>query len=77
MPTIPVGAQVFDLVFHPTETTVFLGLLTGEIKAYKYDEQGSASETFSLQPSKKSCRGLALTDGGSKLHAVGKAKALQ
>ncbi|KLO12503.1 WD40 repeat-like protein [Schizopora paradoxa] len=76
MPTIPVGAQVFDLVFHPTENTVFLGLLTGEVKAFKYDDQGSASETFSLQPSKKSCRGLALSDGGSKLHVVGKAKSL-
>ena len=77
MPAIPVGAQVFDLVFHPKDPVVYLGLLTGEIKALRYDEDGNARDISSLRPSKRSCRGLALNEDGSRIYAVGKAKALQ
>ncbi|TFK31954.1 WD repeat-containing protein JIP5 [Crucibulum laeve] len=76
MPEIPAGAQIFDVVFHPRFSTVYTGLLTGHIKAFSYDDQGNHKQAFSLRPSKKSCRGLALDDDGSHLYAVGKSKAL-
>jgi hypothetical protein len=77
MPEIPVDAQIFDLVFHPTFSTVYTGLLTGYIKAFAYDQQGNHKNVFSLRPSKKSCRGLSINEDGSYLYAVGKSKALQ
>ncbi|KAK2460777.1 hypothetical protein APHAL10511_007247 [Amanita phalloides] len=71
---IPVGAQIFDLVFHPTFATVYVGLLTGHVKAFAYDSKGNYESTFTIQPSKRSCRGLSINDDGSQLYAVGKAK---
>ncbi|KAF4612661.1 hypothetical protein D9613_011731 [Agrocybe pediades] len=76
MPEIPVGAQIFDVVFHPTFCTVYTGLLTGHVKAFAYDEQGNHKSAFALRPSKSSCRGLSLNQDGSHLYAVGKAKSL-
>ncbi|CAA7269911.1 unnamed protein product [Cyclocybe aegerita] len=76
MPEIPVGAQIFDVVFHPTVSTVYAGLLTGHVKAFAYDEQGNHKALFSVRPSKSSCRGLSLDEDGKHLYAVGKAKAL-
>ncbi|KAF8065176.1 WD repeat-containing protein JIP5 [Lyophyllum atratum] len=76
MPEIPAGAQVFDLVFHPTHSTVYTGLLTGHVRAFAYDDQGQTQRTFSVRPSKRSCRALAIDGDGSHLYAVGKAKAL-
>ena len=77
MPDIPVGSQIFDLIFHPTHPTVYTGLLDGQVKAFSYDEQGNYDSKFQLKPTKKSCRGLAISPDGSKLWATGKAKALQ
>jgi hypothetical protein len=76
MPDIPVGAQIFDLVFHPTHSTVYTGLLTGEIKSFTYDEQGQYESGFTQRPSKRSCRGLTLSEDGVHLWAVGKSKSL-
>ena len=76
MPDIPVGAQIFDLVFHPTESVVYTGLLSGEVKAYGYDEQGNHELKFRVRPTKKSGRGLTMSEDGSKLWAVGKSKAI-
>lgn len=76
MPDIPVGAQIFDLAFHPSNTTVYTGLLNGSVKAFRYDEQGQHDQTFSLQPSKRSCRCLAANQDGSHLFAAGKAKSI-
>ncbi|KAJ7704313.1 WD40-repeat-containing domain protein [Mycena rosella] len=75
MPEIPVGAQIFDLVFHPTHSTVYTGLLTGHIKAFAYD-QSSHKKTFSVRPSKRSCRALTINDDGTRLYAAGKGKAI-
>lgn len=72
MPEIPVGAQIFDVVFHPTFSTVYTGLLTGYVKAFSYDDQGNHQPAFSVRPSKSSCRGLSLDQDGSHLYAVGK-----
>lgn len=76
MPDIPVGTQIFDLVFHPTDSIVFAGLLTGHVRAFSYDEQGTYDDRFALRPSKRSCRALAISEDGSKLWAAGKAKTL-
>lgn len=77
MPEIPVGAQIFDVVFHPTFSTVYTGLLTGFVKAFSYDDQGNHKPAFSVRPSKSSCRGLSLDQDGSHLYAVGKGKSLK
>jgi hypothetical protein len=77
MPEISVGAQIFDLVFHPSHSTVYTGLLTGHVKAFSYDDQGNHKRTFSVRPSKRSCRGLAINEDGTHLYAVGKSKALK
>ncbi|PPQ65132.1 hypothetical protein CVT24_003222 [Panaeolus cyanescens] len=76
MPEIPVGAQIFDVVFHPTFATVYTGLLTGHVKAFAYDDQGAHKPVFSVRPAKSSCRGLSLNQDGSQLYAVGKGKSL-
>lgn len=76
MPDIPVGAQIFDLVFHPNRAVVYAGLLTGEIKAFSYSDQGQHERSFSLRPSKRSCRGLSIDEDGTQLWAVGKARSL-
>ncbi|TFL03891.1 WD40-repeat-containing domain protein [Pterulicium gracile] len=76
MPNIQTGGQVFDLAFHPTHETVYTALLTGEVKAFQYDEQGNSTLSFEAKPSKKSCRGLSLTRDGAKLWSVGKGKAI-
>lgn len=77
MPEIPTGGQVFDIVFHPTTSTVYTALLTGHIKAFAYNDQGGYKTIFSLRPSKRSCRGLSIDANGSHLYAVGKSKALK
>ncbi len=77
MPVIPVGSQIFDLVFHPSSNVVYTGLLNGTVKAFTYDDQGTHSEAFSLRVSKRSCRGLALSPDGLSLYAVGKNRTLQ
>lgn len=70
------GSQIFDLAFHPTNTTVYTGLLDGHIKAFRYDEQGQYQQTFSLRPSKRSCRCVAANEDGTRLHGAGKAKSI-
>lgn len=76
MPDIFVGSQIFDLVFHPTNSTVYTGLLDGHIKAFSYDEQGQHSQAFSLRPSKRSCRSLITNQDGTHLYAAGKAMSI-
>ena len=70
MPDIPLGNQVFDLAFHPARDAVFAGLLTGEIKAFGYDDAGAASPLYTLRPTKRSCRGLACSADGARLFQV-------
>ena len=38
MPDIPLSSQIFDVAFHPTRPVLFAALLTGEIKAFNFDE---------------------------------------
>ncbi|TDL19463.1 WD40 repeat-like protein [Rickenella mellea] len=76
MPDVAVGGQISDLCFHPTQSIVYTGLLTGEVKAFRYDEQGQHESIFRVRPSKRPCRGLVTNEDGSKLFAVGKGKAM-
>ena len=76
MPDIATESQIFDICFHPAESLVFVGLLTGGVKAFAYDEQGQSEEKFAVRLSKRTCRGLATSEDGSHLYAVGKAKAM-
>ncbi|KAJ6591084.1 WD40-repeat-containing domain protein [Mycena vulgaris] len=75
MPDIPVGAQVFDVVFHPSHSTVYTALLTGHVKAFAYGPTAHKN-TFAVRPTKRSCRALALNDDGTRLYAAGKGKAI-
>lgn len=77
MPEIVVGSQIFDVVFHPTHSIVYTGLLTGHVKAHSIDEQGNSDELFNVRPSKRSCRGLSINSDGSRLYAVGKGASLK
>ena len=74
---IPAGAQIFDIVFHPTVATVYAGLLTGHVEAFAYDNEGNHEPVFTIRPSKRSCRGLSINEDGSQLYAVGKSKSLK
>ncbi|KDQ56891.1 hypothetical protein JAAARDRAFT_132232 [Jaapia argillacea MUCL 33604] len=78
MPDIKVRTQIFDLTFHPTLPILYTALLTGDIKAFKYDaDQGSSHENlWSVRPSKRSCRGLDVSEDGGRVWGVGKGKAL-
>jgi WD40 repeat protein len=81
MPDIPLVNQAFDLVFHPTSPTVYVGLLTGEIKAFSYTADAPESEfrytpVYTIRPTKRSCRGLTTNLDGTKLFSVSKDKTL-
>lgn len=76
MPDIPLGSQIFDLAFHPANSVVYTGLLNGSVKAFRYDEQGQHHQSFSLRPSKRSCRALTTDQDGAHLLAAGKAKSI-
>jgi hypothetical protein len=69
--------QPFDLAFHPSEPFVYASLLTGEVKAFKYDEgNGETSRKWSVRPTKKCARSLVVQEDGSRVWAVGKAGGL-
>ncbi|KAF5373801.1 hypothetical protein D9758_000832 [Tetrapyrgos nigripes] len=76
MPGISVGSQIFDLVFHPSHSTVYTALLSGKVKAIAYDQEGRSKQLFSIKISKKSCRGITANEDGSRLYVVGKGKGL-
>ena len=78
MPDIAVKSQIFDLAFHPTSSVVYTAHLTGSIHSFAYDDDtGASTSGFSLRPTKRSVRALALSHDGGRLYAAGKAKAIQ
>ncbi|KZV71584.1 WD40 repeat-like protein [Peniophora sp. CONT] len=77
MPDISVSSQIFDLAFHPTSSVVYTAHLTGSIHSFAYDDAtGESTPGFTLRPTKRSVRALALSPDGGKLYAAGKAKAI-
>ena len=78
MPDIAQGNQVFDLEFHPSSDHVYTALLTGEIRSHSYtSEAGTCILDWSVRPTKRSCRSLALDATGDRLYSVSKDKSLQ
>lgn len=76
MPDVPLGSQIFDLVFHPHHSTVYSALLSGQVKATTYDQHGQYTSAFSLKLSERSIRGITIDQDGSRAYAVGKGKAI-
>jgi hypothetical protein len=64
------------LVFHPTESVLYTSLLTGEVKAFRYDDEtGETSESsgsWTARPSKRAARTLSMEENGSALWMGGK-----
>ncbi|KIY70220.1 WD40 repeat-like protein [Cylindrobasidium torrendii FP15055 ss-10] len=77
MTSIPLDAQVFDLVFHPSHCTAYVCTLSGEVKATAFDHTGRYQPVFTTSVSQRSCRGISITADGSSLYVAGKGKALQ
>ncbi|KAF5355394.1 hypothetical protein D9757_012546 [Collybiopsis confluens] len=76
MSDISAGSQIFDLIFHPSHSTVYTALLSGKVKAFAYDQEGRNKQVLSIRVSHKSCRGLTINEDGTRIYAVGKGKCL-
>ncbi|EKD01789.1 hypothetical protein A1Q2_03852 [Trichosporon asahii var. asahii CBS 8904] len=77
MPDIKLRNQPFDLVFHPSEPVVYGSLLTGEVKAWKYDDvTGETTKLWSVRPTKKTARALAVEEDGKAMWMGGKSGVL-
>ncbi|KAL7420308.1 WD repeat-containing protein jip5 [Cryptotrichosporon argae] len=77
MAEIKLRNQPFDLAFHPTASVLYTSLLTGEVKAFRYDDAtGSTSAGWSVRPSRRTARALAVEEGGEHIWVGGKSGAL-
>ncbi|KAJ7594186.1 WD40-repeat-containing domain protein [Mycena floridula] len=76
MPDLPLGSQVFDLVFHPTITNIYAGLLNGNLSTVTYDHYGDCKISSSLGLSKRSLRAVTINQDGSRVFAAGKGKSI-
>ena len=77
MPDLRLGTQVFDFVFNPQHDIVYTGLLTGHVKAFSYNDAGECTPKFSLRPTKKTSRSLAINPDGLELYSVSKDRSIQ
>lgn len=69
--SIPLENQPHDCVFSPSSDHVYVGLLTGEIKGFSFDDS-SYERKLRVRPTKKSCRGLDISPDGNTLYSVSK-----
>ncbi|RSH89490.1 WD repeat-containing protein jip5 [Saitozyma podzolica] len=77
MPDIKLRNQPFDLAFHPSQPVLVAALLTGEIKAFRYDDEtGDASSSWSIRPTKRTARALSAEEQGDSVWMGGKAGGL-
>ncbi|GFZ44714.1 WD repeat-containing protein JIP5 [Saitozyma sp. JCM 24511] len=77
MPDIKLRNQPFDLAFHPTQPILVAALLTGEIKAFRYDDEtGESSSAWSIRPTKRTARALSAEEQGDFVWMGGKAGGL-
>ncbi|ORX34958.1 WD40-repeat-containing domain protein [Kockovaella imperatae] len=79
MPDIKLKNQPFDLSFHPTEPVLYASLLTGEVKAFQYDDttgESSGSASWSVRPTKRTARAVDCSEDGTRLWMGGKAGGL-
>ncbi|TIC34509.1 monoubiquitination-related protein [Wallemia mellicola] len=63
--------QPHDCVFSPNNENIYIGLLTGEIKGFSFNET-SSQRTLRVRPTKKSCRGIDISQDGNCLYSVSK-----
>lgn len=73
MPDITLKNQPFDLAFHPSEPVLYSSLLTGEVKAWRYDDAtGETERAWTVRPTKKTARALGIEGDGKSLWVGGK-----
>ncbi|WOO84608.1 WD repeat-containing protein JIP5 [Vanrija pseudolonga] len=73
MPDITLKNQPFDLAFHPSEPVLYSSLLTGEVKAWRYDDTtGETERAWTVRPTKKTARALGVEGDGKSLWVGGK-----
>jgi hypothetical protein len=77
MPDIKLRNQPFDLAFHASEPVVYAGLLTGEVKAFRYDQStGESSTSWSTRPTKRTMRSVDTSHDGVSIWTGGKSGTL-
>lgn len=57
--------QVMDLELHSKQNVVAVGLITGALKLYRYDEEKPHQLLYDLSVGKKSCRALRFSADGN------------
>ncbi|BEI85883.1 hypothetical protein CcaverHIS002_0601700 [Cutaneotrichosporon cavernicola] len=73
MPEIKLRNQPFDVAFSPSANALCAALLTGEIKAWNYDDStGKTSKAWSVRPTKRTARALHFSGDGTELWMGGK-----
>ncbi|CAE6531914.1 unnamed protein product [Rhizoctonia solani] len=69
--------EVFDLAFNPKHDIVYAGLLSGHVKAFSYDDEGTCIPKFDTRPTKKTARSLTTDSDGLELYSVSKDRSIQ
>ncbi|CAM6097275.1 unnamed protein product [Calypogeia fissa] len=58
------GAQPFDLAFHPSSQLVAVGLITGKLLLYNYGAETEPQKLWDASAHTESCRGVRFIEGG-------------
>ncbi|KLT39420.1 WD40 repeat-like protein [Cutaneotrichosporon oleaginosum] len=72
MPEIKLRNQPFDVAFSPRASVLCAALLTGEIKAWTYDDAGATTTAWSARPTKRTARALHFSPDGNDIWMGGK-----
>ncbi|EIW73167.1 hypothetical protein TREMEDRAFT_59329 [Tremella mesenterica DSM 1558] len=78
MPDIKLKNQPFDVAFHPTSPILYTSLLTGEVKAFRYDDTlgESSSTSWTARPTRRTARAVVVNQMGESVWVGGKSGAL-
>ncbi|GMK55996.1 hypothetical protein CspeluHIS016_0210520 [Cutaneotrichosporon spelunceum] len=76
MPEIKLRNQPFDVAFSPSADVLCAALLTGEVKAWAYDEDGEATRSWSVRPTKRTARAVHFSPDGASVWMGGKSGVL-
>ncbi|BBN03233.1 WD repeat-containing protein 55 [Marchantia polymorpha subsp. ruderalis] len=61
---LQLGAQPFDLAFHPTSSIVAVGVITGSLQLFKYEAGAEPQKLWTVNAHTESCRGVRFAEGG-------------
>ncbi|KAL5707264.1 WD domain repeat-containing protein 55 [Ranunculus cassubicifolius] len=61
------GKLPFDLDFHPTDSLVTAGLITGDLHLYRYAANSQPQRLFDIKAHEESCRAVRFVNGGSAI----------